>query len=139
MILKKGLKTFFFSDASSAIKRDVFVELNYYDGKRFPTNEDMYIAYKLITNGYKIKYCADSVVEHSHKFTFKQLYKRYYDTGIFFKENDYLNKYKVNQAGGGLALYILKRAIQDKNILVLVDFIPNMAARFIGMKMGKIK
>ena len=136
-IEKKGLKTFFFSDASSAIKRDIFMELNCYDGKKFPTNEDMYIAYKLITNGYKIKYCADSIVEHSHKFTFKQLYKRYYDTGIFFKDNDYLNQYKVNQAGGGLALYILKRAIQDKNIPVLVDFIPNMAARFIGMKMGK--
>jgi len=135
---KKGLKTFFFSDASSAIKRDIFMKLNCYDGKKFPTNEDMYIAYKLITNGYKIKYCADSVVEHSHKFTFKQLYKRYYDTGIFFKQNDYLNNYKVNQAGGGLALYILKRAIQDKNIPVLIEFVPNMAARFIGMKMGKI-
>jgi len=137
-IVEKGLQTFFFSDASSAIKRDVFMELNCYDGKKFPTNEDMYFAYKLITNGYKIKYCADSVVEHSHKFTFKQLYKRYYDTGIFFKQNDYLNNYKVNQAGGGLALYILKRAIQDKNIPVLIEFVPNMAARFIGMKMGKI-
>lgn len=137
-IEKKGLQTFFFSDASSAIKRDVFMELNCYDGKKFPTNEDMYIAYKLITNGYKIKYCADSEVEHSHKFTFKQLYKRYYDTGIFFKQNSYLNQYKVNKAGGGLALYILKRAIQDKNLKVILRFIPDMASRFIGMKMGKI-
>lgn len=137
-IKKMGLQTFFFSDASSAIKRSVFVELNCYDGKKLPTNEDMYIAYKLINNGYKIKYCADSVVEHSHKFTFKQLYKRYYDTGIFFKENSYLNKYKVNQAGGGMALYVLKRAVQDKNFGVLMRFIPDMAARYIGMKMGKI-
>ena len=137
-IEKKGLKTFFFSDASSAIKRDIFMELNCYDCKKFPTNEDMYIAYKLITSGYKIKYCANSVVEHSHKFTFKQLYKRYYDTGVFFKQNDYLNKYKVNQAGGGLALYVLKRALQDKNFAVLVRFVPDMVARFIGMKIGKI-
>lgn len=137
-IEKKGLQTFFFSDASSAIKRDIFMELNCYDGKKFPTNEDMYIAFKLITNGYKIKYCADSVVEHSHKFNLKQLYKRYYDTGVFFKQNSYLNEYKVNQAGGGMALYVLKRALQDKNFSVLVNFVPNMAARFIGMKMGKI-
>lgn len=137
-IEKKGLQTFFFSDASSAIKRDIFMELNCYDGKKFPTNEDMYIAFKLITNGYKIKYCADSVVEHSHKFNLKQLYKRYYDTGVFFKQNSYLNEYKVNQAGGGMALYVLKRALQDKNFSVLINFVPNMAARFIGMKMGKI-
>ena len=137
-INKLGLKTFFFSDASSAIKRETFVKLNGYDHKKLVINEDMYIAYKLITNGYKIKYCADSEIVHSHIFTLKQYYNRYKDTGKFFKENDYLNNYRVNQAGGNMAKYILKRAIQDKNWGVLVKYIPNMAARFIGMKVGKI-
>mgnify|MGYP004502903765 CR=1 FL=1 len=132
-----GLKAFFFSDASSAIKRETFVKLNGYDGKKFPTNEDMYIAYKLITNGYKIKYCADSEVIHSHKFTFRQQYERYYDTGRFFKQNKFLNKYKVNKTGGSLARYVLKRAWQDKNWSVIVNFLPNMVARYIGMKMGE--
>lgn len=135
---KLGLKTFFFSDASSAIKRETFVKLNGYDHKKLIINEDMYIAYKLITNGYKIKYCADSEVIHSHIFTLKQYYDRYKDTGKFFKENSYLNNYKVNQAGGSMAKYVLKRAWQDKNWNVLVRFIPNMAVRFIGMKVGKI-
>ena len=138
-IESKGLKTFFFSDASSAIKRDVFVTINGYDNKNLKISEDMYIAYKLIMNDYKIKYCADSKVIHSHKFTLKQLYKRYYDTGIFFKQNSYLNQYKVNKAGGSLAIYILKRALQDKNIKVLIRFLPDMAVRFIGMKMGKLQ
>ena len=48
-------------------------------------------------NNYKVKYCADSVVYLSHIFTLKQLYKRYYDTGIFFKENSYLDKYGTNK------------------------------------------
>lgn len=135
-IEKLGLKTFFFSDASSAIKRETFVKLNGYDHKKLIINEDMYIAYKLITNGYKIKYCADSEVIHSHIFTLKQYYDRYKDTGKFFKENSYLNNYKVNQAGGSMAKYVLKRAWQDKNWSVLVRFVPNMAARFIGMKVG---
>lgn len=137
-IEKLGLKAFFFSDASSAIKRETFVKLKGYDHKKLIINEDMYIAYKLITNGYKIKYCADSEVVHSHVFTLKQYYDRYKDTGKFFKENSYLNNYKVNQAGGNMAKYILKRAVQDKNWSVLVKYIPNMAARFIGMKVGKI-
>ena len=137
-IEKLGLKTFFFSDAASAIKRDTFVKLNGYDHKELVINEDMYIAYKLVTNGYKIKYCADSEVIHSHVFTLKQYYDRYKDTGKFFKENSYLNNYKVNQAGGSMAKYVLKRAWQDKNWSVLFKYIPNMAARFIGMKVGKI-
>ncbi len=136
-IKELGLKTFFFSDASSAINRKIFEELNVYDGKNLPTNEDMYIAYKLITKGYKIKYCADSEVIHSHTFTLKQLYKRYYDTGLFFGMNRFIDEYGTTNAGGGLAKYILKRAIQDKNIKVLLNFIPNMAVRYIGMKKGK--
>lgn len=133
-----GLRAFFFSDASSAIKTEIFKRLNGYDGKILPTNEDQYIAYKIINNGYKIKYCADSVVYHSHKFTLKQLYKRYYDTGVFFAQEKYLDKYQTNKTGGGLAIYILKRAIQDKNFKVLLRFFPDMAVRFLGMKVGKI-
>ena len=133
----KGLRTFFFSDASSAVRTDIFKILNGYDGKNLPISEDMYIAYKLIMNNYRIKYCADSIVYHSHKFTLKQLYDRYKLTGQFFKQNKYLDKYGTNKSGGGLAKYILKRAIQDRNIKVLLRFIPDMSARFIGMKVGK--
>lgn len=138
-IKKLGLKTFFFSDASSAIKKDVFVKLNGYDNKNLIINEDMYIAYKLIMNDYKIKYCADSEVIHSHVFTLKQYYNRYKDTGIFFKENSYLDNYKVNQTGVSLAVYVLKRAWQDRNWNALIKFIPNMMIRFIGMKVGKLE
>ena len=137
-VKKLGLKKFFFSDASSSISNQVFKKLNGYDQKKLPISEDMYIAYKLIMNGYKIKYCSDSEVIHSHTFTLKQIYERYKLTGKFFKENNYLNNYKVNQAGGSLAKYILNRAIQDKNWKALVNFLPNMSARFIGMKVGKI-
>lgn len=136
-IEKLGLKTFFFSDASSAVNTKVFKKLNGYDGKNLPINEDMYFAYKLIMNGYKIKYCADSVCYHSHNFKLKELYDRYKLTGRFFKENSYIDDFGTNKSGGGLAKYILKRAIKDKNIKVLIRFVPDMAARYIGMKVGK--
>jgi len=136
-IEKKGLKTFFFSDAASAIKASVFKELGGYDGKIFPTNEDMYIAHKIITNGYKIKYCADSVVYHSHNFSLKEVYKRYYLTGEFMAMNPQIDSYGTTSAGGGLAKYILKRALKDFNLKVLFRYFPDMFARLIGMKKGK--
>ena len=132
-----GLKTFFFSDAASAIKKDVFKELNYYDGKKPPISEDMYIAYKLITNGHKIKYCSDSVVYHSHDFKLRELYDRYKLTGKFFKQNSYLDQYGTNSTGGSLAKYVLKRSIEEKNIKAIIRFPFDMGARFIGMKVGK--
>lgn len=131
-----GLKTFFFSDASGAIDLHLFKQLNGYDHKRLPISEDMYFAYKLIMNGCRIKYCADSVVIHSHDFSIKELYDRYFLTGQFFNQNQYLNDFGKNEAGLSLAIYIFKRIIQDRNFYALKQFFPNMLARYIGMSRG---
>lgn len=138
-INKYQIRTFFYSDASSAVLAKVYRELNAYDGKNMPTNEDMYFAYKLIHAGYRIKYCADSEVYHSHKFTFKQLYKRYYDTGVFFKQNPYLLKYKSNESGIDLAKYVFKRAVEEKNIKVIFRVVPDFAVRYIAKTLGQKK
>ena len=134
---QKGLMTFFFSDASSAIKNDIFKKLNYYDNKHFQVSEDMYIAYKLIMNGYNIKYAADSVIIHSHDLNFRQLYKRYYNMGVFLGQNRYLDKYRTNIIGGRMAAYVLKRILQEKDFKAFLRFWPDMIARFVGQKMGK--
>jgi len=136
-IKEYGLKTFFFSDAASAISAKVFKELNGYDQKKLPTNEDMYIAYKIIMAGYKIKYCANSIVYHSHDLSLKEVYNRYKLTGHFFKQNDYLDQYGTTGSGASLAKYVLKRILQEKRIKLLFRFPFDMAARLIGMKVGK--
>ena len=131
-----GLRTFFFSDASSAILKDVFVKLKGYDNKNLSISEDMYFAYKVIMAGYKIKYCADSEVIHSHKFTLKQIYDRYKLTGKFFKENSYLNRYGTTDSGKDLAFYIFKRIWQEKRFFLLFRYPFDMLARLLGMKVG---
>lgn len=136
-ISRLGLNTFFFSDASSAIRKKTFEELNYYDEKDLPINEDMYIAYKLIINEKKIKYCADSVVYHSHQFTLKELYNRYKLIGKFFKENKYFDEFSKNKAGSSLAKYVFKRIMKEKKIMLLLRYPFDMSARFVGMKAGK--
>jgi rhamnosyltransferase len=127
-----GLRAFFFSDASSAVKSNVFRELGAYDNKNLIINEDMYFAYKLITSGYSIKYCADSEVYHSHIFTLRQLFNRYFDTGVFLRENSYLLKYGANGSGFDLLAYVVKASIKEVNLKVLLNVIPNFSARFIG-------
>ncbi len=133
-----GLKTFFFSDAASAISTKVFKELNGYDNKDLPISEDMYIAYKIVQSNKKIKYCSKSVVYHSHNFTLKEIYDRYKLTGKFFKQNSYLDQYGTTGSGASLAKYILKRIFQDKKYSLLFRYPFDMAARLIGMKVGKL-
>ena len=134
-----GLMTFFFSDASSAISKNIFIKLNGYDNKNLPTNEDMYFAYKLIMNGYRIEYAADSKIIHSHDLSFKETLKRYGDIGKFFDENQYLKEYSAWERGFTVLKYIAKRSIEDKKPLIIVDAIINFGARFIGMKLTKNK
>ena len=136
-IEKYGLRTFFFSDAASAVDLKIFKKVKGYDSKKLSISEDMYLAYKLITNGYKISYESDSIVYHSHNFTLKELYNRYKLTGIFFKENNYLDKFGTNGSGFELAKYVLKRIVQEKNIKMFFRYPFDMAARLFGMKAGK--
>ena len=134
---KYGIHSFFFSDVSSAARMDVYRELKAYDAKDLITNEDMYFSYKLINNDYRIKYCSDSVVIHSHTYTFMQLLKRYFDTGVFLRQNSYFFSYKANESAVKLLKYVTKRAFEEKNYKVIIDIIPNFASRFIGNVLGK--
>ena len=52
-------------------------------------------------------------------------------------QNSYLDQYGTTKMGGGMAKYILKRALQQFNLPVLFRFIPAMVARWLGMKNGK--
>ncbi len=134
---KMGLLAFFASDAFSAYYRPLFLELGGYDGIPMMMNEDMYYAKKIIDRGYKKAYVAEAEVVHSHKFTLKQLYKRYYDTGVWFAEHPEFNQYKSTSSGLKLALYTFGKALLHFNVPVLFRLIPDMLARFLGMKKGK--
>ena len=134
---KMGLLAFFASDAFSAYYRPLFLEIGGYDGIPMMMNEDMYYAKKIIDRGYKKAYVAEAKVVHSHKFTLKQLYKRYYDTGVWFAEHSEFNSYKSTGSGLSLAFYILGKALLHFNIPVLFRLIPDMLARYLGMKKGK--
>ena len=132
-----GIRTFFFSDAASAVNLKIFKELNGYDGKDLPTNEDMYFAYKLINAGYRIMYNSEAVVIHSHDYKFKELFKRYFDQGVFLKDNDYLMKYNATGSAKDLLLFIIKESIKEKNIKAISNIVPNFVARYLGNKFGQ--
>lgn len=131
------LKAFFASDAFAAYYRPTFIALNGYDDIPMMMNEDMYYAKKIIDAGYKKAYVATAVVEHSHKFTLKQLYKRYYATGKWFAEHPEFDGYKTTDTGLKLAFYVLGQALKGFNISVIFRWLPDMAARYLGMKKGR--
>ncbi len=131
------LGAFFASDAFSAYHRPTFLAIGGYDGDHMMMNEDMYYAKKVIDAGYKKAYVATAVVEHAHKFKLKQLYRRYYDTGIWFANHPEFDNYKTTDSGMKLAKRVFFKALKHFNIPVLVRFLPDMAARYLGMQKGR--
>lgn len=136
-IERMHLMAFFASDAFSALDRDVFIKIGGYQGADLTTNEDMFYSYYVLQNGYLKKYCSNAVVLHYHNMSLKKLYYRYKAVGIFFKENKLFEDYKTNHAGFKLAFYILGKAIIHFDILAVLYWPFNMAARFLGEKKGK--
>lgn len=136
-IEKMQLMAFFASDACSAYDRNVFLELGGYGGYDVMMNEDQLYSKIILDAGYKKKYCADAIVEHSHKYKLKQLYNRYYETGVFYSKVKVFEQYKSTDSGLKLALYVLKKALLRFDIPVLFRWLPDMTARYLGMKKGK--
>lgn len=134
---KMQLMAFFASDACSAYNRDIFIKLNGYGGFNVMMNEDQLYSKIILDAGYKKKYCADSIVEHSHKYKLKQLYKRYYEAGVFYSKVKVFDNYKSTDSGLKLAFYILQQALKHFDIPVLFRWLPDMASRYLGMKKGR--
>ena len=134
---KMKFMAYFASDACSAYDREVFIKENGYHGYDIMMSEDALYSKIILDAGYKKKYCADAVVEHSHKYTLKQLYKRYYDTGVFQSQVTFFQDVKMEGAGMSLAMSVLKQALKHFDIPVLFRWLPDMSARYLGMKKGK--
>ena len=72
------------------------------------------------------------------KYTLKQVYKRYYEVGRFYSEVRLFDTYKSANTGFKLALYVLCQAVKHIDIPAILRWLPDMAARYSGMRFGKI-
>ena len=136
-IPEMGIKTFFASDVCSAYRRKIYEEL---DGFDYPikTNEDMFYAAKVINAGYKIAYCADAEVLHSHNFTLKEQYKRNYIQGYEIERHrDILGKSSQESEGMKLVKYVSKGLLKKGRILSFIHFGFDCCARLMGSKKGR--
>lgn len=97
---KYGLKTVFFSDTFAAYKKSVMDELGGFQNVHF--GEDTCMVAKMLLAGYKIGYCADAKVYHSHTFSLMEEYKRCKEIGKFHREEAWLLDTFGKAEGAGL-------------------------------------
>lgn len=76
-----GIKAFFCSNVCAAYKRDIYDSLGGFI-KHTIFNEDMVFAAKAVLAGYGIAYQPEARVYHSHDYTNKEQFRRYFDMGV---------------------------------------------------------
>lgn len=131
-----GIKTFFASDVCSAYKRDIYLECGGFSSVN--TNEDMLMAARCISAGYKIAYCAEAMVYHSHNLSLQEQFLRNKAIGVFFAthQSELLG---AKTAGEGVDLFktVSLQLFKEKRLRELFSFCLDCFARVSGLYYGK--
>jgi rhamnosyltransferase len=133
-----GIKTFFFSNVCSAMKKELFFKVGMFpDGIR--ANEDMIISAKLIVNGYKIAYVPEAKIFHSHNYSLLKQCHRYYNIGSSLRNNRWILDYAKAEGEGTQFLKEQLLFVMKKGKFALIPYIfLETIAKYIGFRFGII-
>jgi rhamnosyltransferase len=137
-IARLGIKTCHCSNSFAVYRKQDLLSVG-----GFPEDtilgEDVTVAAQLILNGKKLAYCANAVVYHSHNYTLIEEFKRYFDIGVFHKQQyTILSQFSVAESAG--FSYVLREwafLIQQRKPLLIPIQILRTISKYIGYRMGR--
>jgi rhamnosyltransferase len=134
-----GIKTAFLSDSFAAYRRRALAEAG-----GFPASvilgEDTYVAARMLLNGWKIAYCAEAQVFHSHDYTLIQEFGRYFDTGVFHGRESWIRQEFGQPSGEGLRFVRSElRFLARARPFLIPSALVRSALKFAGYKLGTLE
>jgi rhamnosyltransferase len=135
-IPRLGIKTFFASDVCAAYRRTAYFEVGGFDCPIL-TNEDMLIAAHFIDKNYKIAYCADAEVFHSHNFSLRQIFRRNYNIGVFMKTYaSFFADVPVVAEGGKMIKFVFSELLKKGQTRLIILFGMECAVKLTAYQLG---
>jgi rhamnosyltransferase len=137
-IPKYGIKTFFFSNVCSAIKKDLFLSAGKFpEGIRH--SEDMLLAAKLIIHGCKVSYVPEAMVIHSHNYSLSRQFTRYYTIASSLRNNNWIFEYVRPESEG---MRFIKEQVRfvftHREYLWIPYILLESVAKYAGYRIGLI-
>jgi rhamnosyltransferase len=131
-----GIKTIFISNSFAAYRRNALMQVG-----GFPIdtimNEDTYVAGKMLVAGWKIAYCADAQVFHSHDYRFSEEFKRYFDIGVFHTHAAWLQQTFGGASGEGLRFVLSEmRYLKQHAPRLIPSATLRTGLKWLGFKLG---
>lgn len=84
-----GIKTCFLSNAFAAYRLSALREVGGFS-TRVIVGEDTHLAARLLQQGHAIRYEAQALVYHSHNYSLTSEFARYFDTGVFHHDENWM-------------------------------------------------
>ena len=132
---KYGVHTFFCSNSCAAYLNKDLDEIGGF--KPTLTNEDYFAVAELLINNKKVSYTPKAKVYHSHKYTIKEEFQRYFDTGYVRAERKWIKKYVGNaeKKGAEYTKLFLKTILFNRPLLLPYAFF-QIISKYLGYKIG---
>ncbi|MEZ0609316.1 glycosyltransferase family 2 protein [Fibrella sp. WM1] len=137
-IPQMGIKTCHCSNSFAAYKKSALLSVG-----GFPTDtilgEDVSVAARLILEGKTLAYCAEATVFHSHNYTITEEFKRYFDIGVFHRQQQTVLK-PFTQAEAEGVKYVLAEwtyLSQQKRTSLIPVQLMRTVAKYIGYRAGQ--
>ncbi|MNF79611.1 hypothetical protein D3C84_618250 [compost metagenome] len=96
-----GLKTPFVSNSFTAYRGLALKEAGGFP-EHVILSEDMFVAAKMLLGGWKIAYSGDAQCRHSHNYTIKEEFRRYFDQGVFHGRESWIREHFGGAGGEGM-------------------------------------
>ena len=133
-----GVKTAFISNSFAAYRRSALSQVGGFP-KSSIMNEDTYVAGKMLIAGWKIAYCADAQVYHSHDYGFLDEFKRYFDIGVFHSSTDWWRQTFGGLSGEGLRFVFSETVyLRQNNPLLIPSAWFRTGLKWLGFKLGML-
>lgn len=132
-----GLKAVFTSNSFAAYRLSVFKDLGGFPEKAI-LSEDMYFAAKAIMAGHKVAYVADAMVRHSHNYRPLEEFRRYFDIGVFHRDEAWIAEEFGGAGGEGKRFIVseLRYLLRHAPLWIPRACISNFC-KILGYKLGK--
>jgi rhamnosyltransferase len=134
---KFGFRVFFCSNSFAAYRRTALSSVGGFPHYSI-MGEDALVSAKMLINGFKVSYIAEAMVYHSHSYTLKAEFKRYFDTRVFHEQNLWLILHYGKPTGEGIRFlksevkYVIRHDFKS-----IFKSVSSLGAKWLGYQLGR--
>ncbi len=133
-----GIKAAFLSNSFAAYRIAALRECGGFP-EHLILGEDAYVAMRMLVTGWRVHYCAEAPVRHSHAYTIREEMQRYFDFGVMHAQiPELLQRFGAPEGEGARFVLSEFNYVWKARSSLLPQVIVRNAAKYAGYRLGRM-